>query len=420
MKPRPIPGTNLDFSNSTRIFEMKRKRSIQNLKSKKGRRRLSVNGVPPLNRRPINPPRYTISALEMPKLKQIPSFEYLVDSDIKRSKSLKRGRSIRSNKSGRRMVEYRVPTKTAFHKSGRYSYPQTKAEFKRRSSIRDRAKYRSTKQLNSVFSMVKDGTCLNALPYYLIQYSLNGLLDSVRINPTLRYEIERTSISQGQMQLLKSGLTMDQYLTLPISNIMNVVEENDELLHHSLPISQRRVSSNTASASFSTTPRKVSGISDSTGNSTLSSEYWTDKQLNKYGLEANTVKDLTQTTFEMSSNPSGSYVSNAAEMSLETSSELYKDYLTDIFSKHFASWSLLESSMKDNYPEMYNSAYFKLRLMIEIYIRRVVAARLAVSLGTEKSRRYMNRPKSEIWEKISRTVEAVYGKEQLIIFKEQK
>ncbi len=326
-------------------------------------------------------------------------------SPMKRPSMNAEGKGSLSRHGSKRKLsrEYKVPTKTAFHKPGYYRFPHTEyssnKHVKRARSIKHKPKYCDSIQIDSVFNLCGDNQNITTIPYYLLQYSLRKARDSCKWNPVIRYEVERAKLKQNEITLEDSGFNMEQYLTLPISDIMHVVEDDKD--------------KNAPAKAVSTLSKKEAE------KNSLSMKPWTNEQMKKYGLSPKSLRSLDQTDYRVKKQSIGG-ISEIAELSIESNSELYDECFADISGKHYKTWTEVLSYLKKESPEIYSNDYFLLRLMLNIYLRRIIAARISASLGTEKSRRTPNHAESEIWNSLADNVKAVYGLKQLHVFQQQK
>ncbi|VEU23580.1 DEKNAAC104620 [Brettanomyces naardenensis] len=282
--------------------------------------------------------------------------------------------------------QHAVSTKKSFRKPGYYTYPARKSSLHRQKSV---AKYANPHQMEAVYQLAKGKRNLVGLPYYLIQYSLQNGLDKFRRNPTIRYCIERAILEGENVLLTDTGLTMEQYLRLPVFEIER--EEREKKENGDSPI-------------ILIPPSK---------------EVWDNKELDKYGVPPELFRKLPANEYVVEPGAPVQRYSEAAEVSIESSSELYNQYLGEVFSKHFATWNQLEHFLQTEHPEFYGNEYFLHRLMLEVYLRRVMAARIAAETGTGRSRRSPDASVNNIWSGFSDSIRTVYGSDQLKVFKEQ-
>lgn len=331
-------------------------------------------------------------------------------SPMKRpSMQVQREKSLNRHGSKRKLYhEYRVPTKTAFHKPGYYQFPHSEygtRHTKRVKSVKLKPKYKNSLDIDSIFKLSGESLNRSTIPYYLIQYSLRNWYDGCKKNPVIRYEIENTTLKGDEIVLEDSGFNMEQYLTLPISDIMHSVEENKVKTVKKIAYMKTKFVPLQYKANRNSSP--------------LSMESWTNDQMKKYGLNTRSLRSLDQTDYSIKKKSIGG-ISEIAELSIESSSELYDEYFADISGGHFNTWGEACSYLEKESPEFYSNDYFLLRLMLDIYIRRIVAARISASIGTERARRVPDLSVDEIWHLLADNVKAVYGLKQLHVFQQQK
>lgn len=105
--------------------------------------------------------------------------------------------------------------------------------------------------------------------------------------------------------------------------------------------------------------------------------------------------------------------SDSGNLSIATGNDLYNEIKSDIFGRRFKSWRHVERYLEKKYPHLVDNTYFMTRFMHEIYMRRVVAARIALKLGSDKANRGAE---SEVWVGLKESIAAVYGEDNASFF----
>lgn len=107
--------------------------------------------------------------------------------------------------------------------------------------------------------------------------------------------------------------------------------------------------------------------------------------------------------------------STAAEISIESGSDLYQKSTADFMNRGFTKWEELDLYLMTSRPDFYGNEYFRYRFMMEIYLRRLIAARVAIDVGSERARA----GDISAWAQLAFLIQSVYGREQLSVFEEQ-
>lgn len=137
-----------------------------------------------------------------------------------------------------------------------------------------------------------------------------------------------------------------------------------------------------------------------------------EKYLSKYGtpiLEANTIKILHAT-------PEKKRYSDCGDVSIATGDEVYYEIRTKLLNKKPKTWKHAYKYIHKHYPEIIENQYFMARFMFEIYLRRVLAASMALKLGSDKSHRDSS---SAVWLGLKESISSVYGEDNALFFESQ-
>ena len=105
--------------------------------------------------------------------------------------------------------------------------------------------------------------------------------------------------------------------------------------------------------------------------------------------------------------------SNCGAVSIATGNEIYDEMKTTIFNQKFSNWTEVLGFIKKEYPDLSDNSYFLARLMLEIYLRRVLAARIALKLGSDRSKKGVS---DVLWIGLKESIAAVYGVENAEFF----
>lgn len=108
--------------------------------------------------------------------------------------------------------------------------------------------------------------------------------------------------------------------------------------------------------------------------------------------------------------------SEIGDLSIATGDEAYKDIKSEIFAERFTDWTNTIKFIIKEKPELSEDTYFLTRFMLDIYLRRIIAAKIAMKLGTDKSNRG---EKSEVWVGLKECIASVYGEDNAEFFESQ-
>lgn len=106
-------------------------------------------------------------------------------------------------------------------------------------------------------------------------------------------------------------------------------------------------------------------------------------------------------------------ISDCATESIATATEYYNNIKTDLFSQRFNDWDSAFAYINEEYPELKENDYILARIMFEIYLRRVLAARISMKLGSDKKNKGAT---IDIWAGLKESISAVYGDENASFF----
>ncbi|ODV85284.1 hypothetical protein CANARDRAFT_7926 [[Candida] arabinofermentans NRRL YB-2248] len=293
--------------------------------------------------------------------------------------SLHRSLSITSSASSRR---FEVKRKKAFNKPGYYRIPQQKQQksnFELKKKNRNKknelisASYKTERQLNSIFKLMSNEN-LNQIPEHMISYSIPPpIINQIKWNPTIRYDVKKAVVIYNEVYLNQTNMKLNDYLKTKNDDEKNQNQNRNLNLYN------------------------LKSIEDG---------------INKLGLNSKSLKYVPIQNYKLSS--SKNRLSTMAEISLASSNEHYNEIKRKIFSLNLKNFNQLNSYLRTlvDYNE---NEYVLNRLLFEIYLRRIVSARLAIKLSVDQSRK---RQKNQ-WDKLSDLVSSVYGIEQTKFFKEQ-
>lgn len=139
-----------------------------------------------------------------------------------------------------------------------------------------------------------------------------------------------------------------------------------------------------------------------------------EKYLSKYGTTL-VDSNITQPIIE-EGNTRVKRKSDCGDLSIATGNEMYNDIKNEIFSKRFTDWTSAIKYIIVNKPELSENSYFLNRLMFEIYLRRVIAARIAFKLGSDKTNKG---DVDDIWIGLKECIASVYGEDNATFFESQ-
>lgn len=139
-----------------------------------------------------------------------------------------------------------------------------------------------------------------------------------------------------------------------------------------------------------------------------------EKYFSKYGtplLDVNTDR----ATMELE-DPKRKRNSEYGALSIATGDDIYQNVRSEIFGNRMANWASVLEFLEEKHPDLIENTYFLTRIMFEIYLRRILAARIAVKLGTDKSNKGEG---NEVWIGLKESIAAVYGEENALFFETQ-
>lgn len=136
-----------------------------------------------------------------------------------------------------------------------------------------------------------------------------------------------------------------------------------------------------------------------------------NKSFEKHGVSPTPIEERHRSF----SAKSPKRISHHADLSIESGSELYNSVKQDIFSKKFLNSNSMIEYLRESYPELADNDYFVKRLLFEIYLRRMLAARASVKLGTDAAKRG-----TDLWGGLKDAINSFYGSDQMSIFERQK
>jgi hypothetical protein len=105
--------------------------------------------------------------------------------------------------------------------------------------------------------------------------------------------------------------------------------------------------------------------------------------------------------------------SQCGDMSIATGNEIYNDIKRELFGNRFENWEILYKHLKKTRPDLVDNSYFLTRFMFEIYLRRVLAAKIALKLGSDKS---LKSSGNEVWIGLKESIAVVYGEDNASFF----
>ncbi|KAH3668594.1 hypothetical protein OGAPHI_002348 [Ogataea philodendri] len=219
----------------------------------------------------------------------------------------------------------------------------------------NKAHFISKGELHAIISSKES---LHNIPSHMMTYDLKPSWTQYEYNPVFKYSIVKPTVSNKQLFLDTTDMSIRDYMT----------PRSVELPNHL--------------------------------NSPL-------QGLAKYALDQ-PIKSLPRTNYQLKR--SSNRLSTMAEISLESNSEHYNRIKQEIFGRNLL-WAELEPYLMTR-DDIWNNDYLLTRLLFEIYLRRVVAARLAVKLGSSTAHRG-----NEHWDED--LISSIYGNEQMSIFREQ-
>lgn len=108
--------------------------------------------------------------------------------------------------------------------------------------------------------------------------------------------------------------------------------------------------------------------------------------------------------------------SDSAEASIENGDEIFRAIRDELINQGFSDWNGAQMYLGEKYPDLVENSYFLTRLMLEIYLRRVVAARILLKLGSDMSNKGTA---SDVWAGLKESISIVYGKDNAMFFESQ-
>lgn len=115
-------------------------------------------------------------------------------------------------------------------------------------------------------------------------------------------------------------------------------------------------------------------------------------------------------------NPKIKRRSDCGDLSIATGNEIYNQVRNDIFAKRFSDWDTAYQYISKIDPDLAENHFFLNRFMLELYIRRVLSAKIALKLGTDKSNKGEG---GEVWIGLRECIASVYGEDNAMFFESQ-
>lgn len=108
--------------------------------------------------------------------------------------------------------------------------------------------------------------------------------------------------------------------------------------------------------------------------------------------------------------------SECGDISIATGNELYDDIKTQLFNKKPKNWKHALKYLYKYHPDLVENDYFMTRLMFELYLRRILAANIALKLGSDKLNR---NSRNAAWVGLKESIASVYGEDNALFFESQ-
>lgn len=325
---------------------------------------------------------------------------------------------------------------------GRKSYRLSTQPKPKRNSAQHRKSlgdYQTNEQLDQIFQLKPDtGSEPNPYEYpvFMIEYFVKTM-DLMKKNPKLEYQILKAKNMDDElpklMDLVKER--KHQSVPLPVQDAKNDLQginkskrksapaaagfdyqpiemSMDEYLRAPLDIYQHRkrksqaseLTFNTKSSSngHHSTRSGVSSIDtsglininrlgserilktsrkDSLVNKSSIPEEKLELSIEKFGVPTKNISQKHK-SFEVKQ---AKRLSHTADISIESGRDVYNSFKNEVFGMQFKDWKSMKSFIKRDYPDYYYNEYLMTRLCMEIYLRRIIAGRVALKLGTDES-----------------------------------
>lgn len=343
----------------------------------------------------------------------------------------------------------------------------------KRKSVNTTGGFQTQKEIEQIFDIYpKKTTNLPEYPSHMIEYFVKSL-DLLKKNPNIDYQVLKAKIDVPKIAQIVEDERIKRHASMP-NPIMNLkVQESAERLQklnrksaptgnikfHYEPIEMSMDEYlNTPLDLYNYRKHKKSVGSDftfftntsSTGGNTQSGESYVDanghRQLNRLGNERvlktqrkDTLihkksvqfkgsiipEEKLESSFEKFGVSPVSFgqkhqsfkvqqskrLSNQADISIESGRDIYYKFKEDLFSQNFKTWEGMARYIHDEYPDYFYNEYLMTRLILEIYTRRITAARIALKISADKKKQNSDSTLSEL----KGVLTSVYGAQQASI-----
>ncbi|GAV26628.1 hypothetical protein PMKS-000082 [Pichia membranifaciens] len=136
-----------------------------------------------------------------------------------------------------------------------------------------------------------------------------------------------------------------------------------------------------------------------------------EEYLSKYGTEL--LENAAGKAIIEEENPNRKRISDCGDLSIATGNELYNEVKNEIAAKRLLDWDSAYSYIAKKDPDLAENYFFLIRYMLELYLRRVLSAKIALKLGTDKSNKGEG---NEVWIGLKECIASVYGEDNALFF----
>lgn len=136
-----------------------------------------------------------------------------------------------------------------------------------------------------------------------------------------------------------------------------------------------------------------------------------EEYFSKYGTEL--LENAAGKTIIEEENPNRERISDCGDLSIATGNELYNQVKNEVASKRLLNWDSAYRYIAKKDPDLAENYFFLIRYMLELYLRRVLSAKIALKLGTDKSNKGEG---NEAWIGLRECIASVYGEDNALFF----
>lgn len=410
----------------------------------------------------------SMSTLEHPNATTTGSMMGEIMDNTPQSRKHKAHQSL-PNKS--KTAEFQASSRRSSLKKPNYYRLSTQPKPKRKCVNSMSSGFQNSKEIDQVFDIYpKKSTNLPEYPSYMIEYFVKSL-DLLKKNPSLDYQILKAKIDVPKIAQIVETERCKRHASMPDplfnQNVKTSAERLQKLNRQSAPAGDMNFHYEPIKMSMNeylNTPldlykhrrnKKSVGSdvtfntnSSSTGGNTQSgiSSIETNAlaQLNRLGNErvlktqrkdslvhgkavqfnqSIIPEEKLETTFEKFGVSPKSIdkrhksfqvqqskrVSHHADISIASGREVYNAFKEDLFAQNYKSWEGMSMYIRKEYPNYFNNEYLMTRLILEIYMRRVLAARMALRISIDNEKENSD----DLLEGLKAIITSIYGVNQV-------